>query len=263
MSEIDYAQAAEFLSNDLRLKTLPVAVTFLKSKGEFPEKTRQPSVALGKRVTICQGMTMARLYGWTVGLAKEDLICVPAMIAFGFSGAPDPAESLASLFCQVEFSRDRDQALRETQSIVRLQNSEYEALLLAPLQKKQLTPDTVAVYGNPAQIMRLIQAWVFKEGSRVPGNFGGKVECSQYLVEPFKSGSAQIVIPGMGDRIFSMTQDDEMVFALPGNKLRSLVDGLKEAGKKIGARYPVTFYQNFQPEFPKPYKAMADELGMF
>mgnify|MGYP005838969285 CR=1 FL=1 len=263
MSEIDYAQVAEFLSNDLRLKTLPVAVKFLKSKNEFPEKTRQPSVALGKRVTICQGMTMARLYGWTVGLAKEDLICVPAMIAFGFSGAPDPKESLASLFCQVEFSRDREQALRETESIVRLQNAEYEALLLAPLQKQQFVPDTIAVYGNPAQIMRLIQAWVFKEGNRVPGNFGGKVECSQYLVEPFKSGTAQIVIPGMGDRIFSMTQDDEMVFALPGSKLQGLVDGLKGAGKKIGARYPVTFYQNFQPEFPKPYKAMADELGMF
>ncbi len=30
---------------------------------------------------------MVRIYGWTIGLTKEDLICVPAMIAFGFSGA--------------------------------------------------------------------------------------------------------------------------------------------------------------------------------
>lgn len=263
MSEIDHTQAAEFLSNDLRLKTLPVAVKFLKTTSEFPEKTRRPSVALAKRVTICQGMTMARLYGWTVGLAKEDLICVPAMIAFGFSGAPDPAEALADLFCRVEFATDKDQALREAQSIVRLQSAEYQALLLAPLRSNRFVPDSIVIYGNPAQIMRLIQAWVFKEGRRVPGNFGGKVECSQYLVEPFKAGTAQIVIPGMGDRIFSMTQDDEMIFALPGNKLQSLVDGLKEAGKKIGARYPVTFYQNFQPEFPKPYKELADELGLF
>jgi hypothetical protein len=66
----------------------------------------------------------------------------------------------------------------------------------------------------------------------------------------------------MGDRIFSMTQDEEMVFALPGNRVGDLVQGLKEAGKKIGARYPVTFYQNFQPEFPKPYKVMGEELGI-
>jgi hypothetical protein len=37
----------------------------------------------------------------------------------------------------------------------------------------------------------------------------------------------------------------------------------KEAGKKIGARYPVTPYQNFEPEFPKPYKVLAEELGLF
>ena len=67
----------------------------------------------------------------------------------------------------------------------------------------------------------------------------------------------------MGDRIFSMTQDDELVFSMPGESVQALADGLKEAGKKIGARYPVTFYQNFQPEFLPPYKAMADELGMF
>jgi len=41
------------------------------------------------------------------------------------------------------------------------------------------------------------------------------------------------------------------------------VEGMKEAGKKIGARYPVTPYQNFEPEFPKPYKVLAEELGLF
>ena len=66
----------------------------------------------------------------------------------------------------------------------------------------------------------------------------------------------------MGDRIFSMTQDDEMVSSIPGMLLDNLVRGLKNAGKKIGARYPVTFYQNFQPEFPKPYQMSWDALGI-
>ncbi|UCG11877.1 MAG: hypothetical protein JSU72_15355, partial [Deltaproteobacteria bacterium] len=60
----------------------------------------------------------------------------------------------------------------------------------------------------------------------------------------------------------SMTQDDEMVFSLPGPQLQGLVQGLQEAGRKIGARYPVTFYQNFQPEFPKPYQVLGKELGL-
>ena len=186
MSDLNFKETAEFIRNDLRLKTFPIAVKFLNSKDDIPEKTRRPSVLLGKRVTICQAVTLTRVYGWTVGLTREDLICVPAMIAFGFSGAPEPTKSLATLFCQVEFAGDESQALSEAETQVRLENNEYEAIVFAPLQKATWQPDTVALYGNPAQVMRMVQAWTFKKGKRVPGNFGGKVECTQYLVEPFK-----------------------------------------------------------------------------
>jgi uncharacterized protein (DUF169 family) len=187
---------------------------------------------------------------------------VPGMVAFGLSGAKDPAASLAHLFCEVAFHSGERAAATEIESMVRLSNDEYSALLLAPLGRTAVEPDSVVIYGNPAQVMRLVQAWVYRSGERVPGHFGGKVECSEYLVAPFKTGAPRVAIPGMGDRIFSMTQDDEMVFGLPGKGLAALVQGLREAGSKIGARYPVTFYQNFQPEFPKPYKALGAELGI-
>ncbi|MDQ7785163.1 MAG: hypothetical protein RDU20_19920, partial [Desulfomonilaceae bacterium] len=58
-------------------------------------------------------------------------------------------------------------------------------------------------------------------------------------------------------------QDDEMVFSLPGSGLPGLVRGLKEAGKKLGARYPITFYQNFEPQFPKIYREVGEEVGAF
>ncbi len=263
MAQFNYQETADFIQNELRLKTFPLAVKFLKDKADFPEKTRQPSKVLGKRVAICQGVTMARSYGWTVGLTREDLICVPAMITFGFSGASDPVETLGKLFCEINFSQDEKRGIEEVKDMVRLENDEYEAVALAPLQKGLYDPDTVVFYGNPAQMMRMVQAMVYKEGRRIAGNFGGKVECSEYLIAPFKTQAPRMVVPGMGDRIFSMTQDDEMVFSIPGKQLEGLVKGLKAAGKKIGARYPVTFYQNFQPEFPKPHKVLGKELGLF
>ncbi len=263
MTQVNYQEIAAFIQNDLRLRTFPVAVKFLKDGANFPEKTRRPSTVLDKRVTICQGVTMARNYGWTVGLTQEDLICVPGMIAFGFGGAASQPETLGKLFCEVGFSSDEEGAVKEAEGMIRLENDEYMAIALAPLQKGLFDPDTVALYGNPAQIMRMVQALVYKDNPRIPGSFGGKVECSEYLIAPFKTQRPRIVIPGMGDRIFSMTQDDEMVLSIPGRRLGELVDGLNTAGKKIGARYPVTFYQNFQPEFPKPYKALGDELGLF
>jgi uncharacterized protein (DUF169 family) len=262
MTQANFRETADFIQNDLRLKTFPIAVKFLKDKSTFPEKTRQPSKVLGKRVTICQGVTMARTYGWTVGLAKEDLICVPGMIAFGLSGAESPAETLGRLFCEVNFSQTEENGRKEAEEMVRFENEAYEAIVLAPLQKGLFDPDVVAFFGNPAQVMRMIQGLVFEEGRRISGNFGGKVECSEYLIAPYKTRSPRVAIPGMGDRIFSMTQDDEMVFSIPGLLLENLVSGLINAGKKVGARYPVTFYQNFQPEFPKPYQLLGDALGI-
>jgi uncharacterized protein (DUF169 family) len=258
-----FKEMAEFISNNVRLKTFPVGVKFLSEESEFPEKTRQPSTFLNKRITICQAVTMARVYGWTVGVTRDDLICLPAMLVFGFTPAPDPGEVLGRLFCQVDFAKDEEGAKKEIESLSRFANEEYRAIVLAPLQKGLFEPDTVAIYGNPAQIMRLVQALVYEKRRRITGNFGGKVECSEYLIAPFKNQAPRITIPGNGDRIFSMTQDDEMVFSIPGQLLEELVQGLKESGKMVGARYPVTFYQNFQPEFPKLYKEMAAELGVF
>ena len=109
----------------------------------------------------------------------------------------------------------------------RVANREYEALLLMPLAKSPENPDTILLYGNPAQVMRLVQAYSYVAGERVSGHFGGKVECDEYIIAPFKTGKPRVAIPGMGDRIFSMTQDDEMVFALPGQDLETLLQGLE------------------------------------
>jgi len=257
------AGTAKFISNDLRLRTFPVGVKFLKDKSTFPEKTRQPSTALGKRITICQAVTMARLYGWTMGLTKEDLICVPAMIAFGFARASDRVSTLGKLFCEVSFSQDAGAARTEADSINFLENQQYPAIVLAPLQRELFEPDTIVFYGNPAQVMRMIQATVYRNGNRISANFGGKVECTEYLIAPLITRVPRVAIPGNGDRVFSMTQDDELVFAIPGRDLESLAEGLRAAVKKIGQRYPVTFYQNFQPEFPKPFKDLGENLGAF
>ena len=262
MEKPNYAETAEFIRNDLRLKTMPIAVKFLKDKTGFPDKTRRPSSAMGKKITICQAVTMARLYGWTMGVTREDLICVPAMVAFGLSGADDPGASLASLFCEIGFHSSEKAAATEIESMARLSNGEYGALLLAPLARTAVEPDTVTIHGNAAQVMRLVQAWTYRSGERVPGHFGGKIECAEYLIAPFKEQKPRVAVPGMGDRVFSLTQDDEMVFSLPVKGLPQLLTGLQEAGKKVGAGYPVPFFLNFQPEFPPHFKAMGKELGL-
>jgi uncharacterized protein (DUF169 family) len=259
---MDYKAAARKLKEALRMRTEPLGVAFFKDAAALPEKSRRPSQVLKKRVTICQGVTMARLYGWPVGLTADDLICVPGMLAFGLAPVADPVAELGQLVCEVGFHQDIGPALKEIESMPRFQPQEIGAVYLCPLERLALDPQVVVVYGNPAQIMRLIQALTFVTGERVDGDFSGKVECSSYLIGPVKRGKARVTIPGAGDRIFSMTQDDELALSMPGAMLVGALHGLEEAGRKIGARYPVTFYQNFQPEFPPAYRERAQKWGI-
>jgi uncharacterized protein (DUF169 family) len=259
---MDYQDAAARLKEALRLRTEPIGVVFFQDAAGLPAKTRQPSKVFGKQVTICQGVTLARVYGWPVGLTQEDLICIPGMLVFGFTPAADPIMELGQLFCEVGFHQDLGPALKEVESLPRFQPQEVGAVYLCPLERLNLDPEVVVVYGNPAQLMRLIQAATFSLGKRVSGEFGGKVECSEYLIAPYRTGEIKVALPGMGDRIFSMTQDDEMVVAFPGKFLEGLLVGLKDCAKKIGARYPITFYQNFSPSFPPAYEERAKKWGI-
>jgi uncharacterized protein (DUF169 family) len=259
---MDFKAAASQLKEALRLKTEPFGVSFLKDVASLPEKIRRPSQVFGKRVTICQGVTMARVYGWPVGLTKDDLTCVPGMLAFGFTPATDPILELGRLFCEVGFHPELGPALKELEALPRFDPAEVAALYFCPLERLLLTPDVIVVYGNPAQLMRLIQAATFSLGKRVGGDFGGKVECASYLIRPYRMQECTVTIPGQGDRIFSMTQDDELVFSFPGKYLDGLLVGLKEAARKIGARYPITVYQNFTPAFPPPYQERAKKWGI-
>lgn len=259
---MSYQTAATQLKQALRLRTEPFGVTFFPDPAGLPEKTRRPSQVFRKKVTICQGVTMARIYGWAVGLTKDDLLCVPGMLAFGFTPATDPALELAQLFCEVGFHPEMGPALKEVEALPRFQPQEVGALYLCPLERLTLDPQVVVIFGNPAQVMRLAQAATFALGERVAGDFGGKVECASYLIGPYRQDKVLITIPGQGDRTFSMTQDDELVVSFPARMLEGILTGLTEAAKKIGARYPITVYQNFAPEFPAPYKERAQKWGI-
>lgn len=255
------AEIQDFLMSVLRLKTFPVAAKLCKDESEVPERVRFPLTFLGKKITVCQAVTAARNYGWIMGMRGEDFQCVPAALGFGFSGAEDPREGIVELFCSVEFSQNPDLGMEEVKSMALAQGGEFNTLLFSPVARAPFEPQVLIIYGNAAQMMRIAQAWSYATGQRITGSFGGKVECVEYILKPFQNGDIAIVIPGNGERIFAGTQDDELVCALPWSGIDNLLKGLEKAGKAIGARYPVTPYVNYEPQFPSLYAELGKKFG--
>ena len=61
------ASCDEKLNRHLRLNTFPVAVRFLRSWDEAPERAKRPLKDLGNRLTTCQAVSLSRRYGWAIG----------------------------------------------------------------------------------------------------------------------------------------------------------------------------------------------------
>lgn len=248
---IDLTEIEKSLNTYIRPLTFPVAIKMLKSEEEIPEKTRRPFSQMKKKVAICQGIGMARKLGWAVAMGKEDMQCSLGAAPFGFFKNIDfyNEGNLAAGM----FTASREIGKKEEDLIDRFEYGDYSHILVAPLNRAaSFEPDILMVYGNPAQIMRLIQGALFNEGGAVQSSSMGRLGCSA-IITVIKKGECRYLVPGNGDRIFGMTQDHEMAFLIPASKVDTVLDGLTKT-HKTGIRYPITSFFNFQATFPPSYQ---------
>jgi len=261
---VDYHDLNDTLHRRLRLQTTPVAVKLARSADEMPRKARQPHRALGVRITICQAFGMARRYGWSLALSAEDVACTPAALCYGFlrppADMPNPADAIAEAFLSTGYVVDREAQLRELASFATRPPGEVYAVLVAPLPaaKTPFEPDVVLVYANPAQLVRLVMAAVYPTGERVRGEFAGiGGSCLDGVLGTLRDERPRVILPGAGDRIFSGTQDDELIFAVPGSQLAAITDALSKAGHDKGIRYPHMTYLAFEPRAAEAWQRLA------
>jgi uncharacterized protein (DUF169 family) len=102
--------------------------------------------------------------------------------------------------------------------------------------------------------MRLIQGSLYNEGGAVHSSSTGRLGCAT-IITTIKRNQCRYIVPGNGDRIFGMTQDDEMSFVVPALKIDTVLDGLAKTHKG-GIRYPITSFYNFEATFPPSYQEL-------
>jgi uncharacterized protein (DUF169 family) len=246
----DLKEVENALNTYVRPLTFPVAIKMLKSEDEIPEKTRRPFQQMKKKVAICQGIGMARKLGWAIAMGKEDMQCSLGAAPFGFFKNIDYFDE-GNLAAGM-FTASKEVGKKEEDLVDRFDYDAYSHILVAPISRTAFEPDLLMMYGNPAQIMRLIQGALFSEGGAVQSSSLGRLGCAS-IITVIKSDECRFLVPGNGDRIFGMTQDYEMSFMMPASKVESVVDGLAQT-HKTGIRYPITSFFNFEGTFPPSYQ---------
>lgn len=261
MSHATLAEYEDRLNHYLRLNTFPVAVRFLRSWDEVPPRAKRPARDLKNRITTCQAISMSRRYGWVLAMGREDSSCVLGAVALGIEKRL-PHYDEGNL-CVDLYTEDLSAGRRSEESVPRLPEGRYVGVVTAPMSRAAFEPDTIVIYGNSAQVMRLGQGCLWRRGGTLKSEFRGRLDCADIAIAPMISGEPQMIVPCTGDRIFGQVQDHEVAFSFPFALIDEILAGL-EATHKAGTRYPVTNWMNYTAGFPSSYddyRRMLDEAG--
>jgi uncharacterized protein (DUF169 family) len=138
-------------------------------------------------------------------------------------------------------------------ALPRYEHGQVAAIVAGPLARIAFAPDTAVVYGNSAQVLRLVNAALYQKGGSFKAEFTGRGDCADIVIRTQQSREPQLILPCYGDRIFGLAGDDEMAFTFPFADAERMVAGL-EGTAKGGIRYPIpTFALRARVEMPATY----------
>jgi uncharacterized protein (DUF169 family) len=258
MSQSDLAALDHELSQYVRPATVPLAIRMVEREEDLHPRARRPLRDLGVQVTICQTVGMARRYGWHLGITPADINCPLTFIPFGF--AAPVAYSTEGHACAGVYTESPEAGARSESIVPRLPRGKYAGIEMAPLNRAAFEPDVICVYGNSAQVMRLVQASLYRRGGALQALSSGRIDCAEIVVRTMLTGEPQYILPCTGDRMFGMTEDDEMAFAMPSAWIDEVIEGLKGTHRG-GVRYPITKFMRFTPAYPKQYERLRTALA--
>jgi len=263
---LDFKEANNILLKYLRVKTQPLSIKFIKDAADIPEGVMRPSTFKSK-MALCQMNTIARRWNMALAATPDEINCAAALLSFGWGnlGELNREEELVNFMVSAGYVADIEKArssLKEQAYFSGQKKFDSKGFIVAPIASGVIKePDVILIYGNPAQIARLVQSMIYVEGGAIESRAHLGLSCIGEMIEPVISKKAMYIVPGRGERQIGMAADDEMVFTLPPAKLQNLLTGLKETDEK-GTRYPIQPFLFFEPRFNKAVSQLIKKINV-
>ena len=237
----EFNKYGEDLEISLLLRTSPVAIKMLEKESDIPKGVFRPKRDGGYHIAQCQAFSMSRREGKAVAMLKEDHWCPTALMAYGMVNKPDSMAKLGESYLSFETGK-------------------YIGIVTAPLKSASFMPDVVLVYLNPAQLRGMLLTMMSDGASQVSGHFF-LPSCGHCVVDPMKTGKCCVVLPDPGEYQRALTLEEEMIFAVPQQKLPGLMAGLKRGGRLYSHRDQ---HMSMLPDFEQPqfYKDLFKGWGL-
>lgn len=250
---MDWKKHGEDLNRHLHLSSYPIGMRLFEKASDVPQAVKmQP-----QKVNICQLATIARLYNWAVGSVNKNMICALGAACCGMIDTPRRIVE-GEINCGV-YQIDMAAAKKMQAALTKLGARQYEAIMLSSLERIPSDPDAIVIYGNPAQILRLVQAALYREGGKLDSSTVGDAGLCNTLARVLLTKKPAMDLPCYGERRFAAVQDHEILFAYPSELSEQIMEGL-EGTHKGGVRYPVPVQLDWSPKMPKGFVLTEEDL---
>jgi uncharacterized protein (DUF169 family) len=247
------------VSEYLRTATYPVGVKIFKKGEEVPAdiRAKSPVKDFGHRLAMCQGITMARKLGTVMKYTMEDQSCPLGQFILGFAEVADIIKDGSVAYPLYTKTLEAGKITQDTTP--RMPAADIGAVVVAPLHRANFEPDVIVIYGNGAQIIRMVQGAIYETGGYVESHFSGRGCCGSEISTPYSLDKCNVTIPGGGERVFGLTSDDELAFSVPKSKFRSFLEGVIATHKAGAARIPTPIGGlTTEPNWPHAYQKLYD-----
>ena len=229
------------LSAMLRPKTYPFGVKFYETLEERPPGAIRPHHPMN----TCQITAIVRYYGRSMYFTAEDMACIVGGVTMGL--IPEP-EIMKNGEIAKMLHADLKSASEFTTKVAKIPYGKFKAVAVAPIAKINFEPDIMVMYGTTAQVMRVIQGYLYKKGGRVHFSTGGEWSlCADAIAQSYISNDIALGMPCFGDRKTALAQEDEVTVAFPSSMYDQILEGMRQTAKV--AAYPTPFDIGF-PQMP-------------
>jgi uncharacterized protein (DUF169 family) len=235
MNLVETAAALERL---LKLRAIPFGMKLFEDAAamEAIPKIRRPKAVH----TLDQAVAQAARLGWTVGITAEDLVGAQCRAVVGL-GAQDEDWLAKKDMVGVWYATPADtRAHQQAMHVVPF--GRYKALAVSPLASGRLDPpDIVLFYATPGAMIYFINGLQYSGYKKFDWSVVGESACADSWGRALKTREPSLSIPCFAERRYGGVLDDEMLMALPPDRLEAAIAGMESLAKN-GFRYPFPQY---------------------
>ncbi len=248
MDQNKFKTLSDEYRSQLNLEGFPAAVKMIE-KVEMLDDIHykgKPVNISKKKLLVCQLISQARFYGRVIAGMDINLnMCRLGGDAMGFEVTDYTHVYAGTYFASEEAAR------KMIADMPKFKRGQYHAMLVGPLDRIPVEPDVVVIYGNVAQMLRIINGYLYNTGNRLTSSASGDAGlCSDTVAIPMITGKPHLAIPCNGGRLMSLPNQTEMACGIPFKEIEHILEGMRFTGKNVPVMYPAA-WQHIDWEAPE------------